>query len=97
MPSSESGVPSPASHVDKLGNQLSDCSRTESTLGSLRGQSDSLFHQISNPLAGFECSRVSTSNRHDLTTAAPGEMKRFAVVSHDGRVAGFADALLFPR
>ena len=31
------------------------------------------------------------------TTAAPGEMKRFAVVSHDGRVAGFADAVPFPR
>ena len=31
------------------------------------------------------------------TTAAPGEMKRFAVVSRDGRVAGFADAVPFPR
>jgi hypothetical protein len=31
------------------------------------------------------------------TTAAPGEMKRFAVVSRDGRVAGFADAVPFPH
>ena len=31
------------------------------------------------------------------TIAAPGEMKRFAVVSRDGRIAGFADAVPYPR
>ncbi len=31
------------------------------------------------------------------TTAAPGEMKRFAVASRDGKIAGFADAVPIPR
>jgi hypothetical protein len=30
------------------------------------------------------------------TTAVPGEMKRMAVISSDGKIAGFADAIPFP-